>query len=108
MPDNLNMDELNEARHQSVAETIHPISLEELKSLADALFPQVDHPWREKLLGFLAANAGATFHHAITHDRIHVIYCDAKNKGMWFMPGVAVGLLQEKGLKAMNEIVSGR
>lgn len=107
MPDNLNMDELNEARRQSVAETIHPISLEELKSLADALFPQVDHPWREKLLGFLAANAGATFHHATTHDRIHIIYCGAKNKGIWFTPGSGVGPLQEKGLKALEQIVSG-
>lgn len=107
MPDNPNMDELNEARRQSIADTIHPIGVEELKSLGDALFPQVDHPWREKFLGFLTENAGATFHHATTHDRIHIIYCGAKDKGMWFMPGSAVGPLQEKGLKALKEIVSG-
>lgn len=103
--ENLNMDEITEARRKAIAETIHPISVEELKTLGEGLFPIVDHPWREKFFTFLSENAGATFHHATTDDRIHIIYCRSQDKGMWFQPGSGMGPLQPKGLKILKEIV---
>jgi hypothetical protein len=105
--ENLNMDDLNNERRRAIAETIKPISVEELKALGEGLFPSLEHPWREKFFNFIAENSGATFHHAATADRIHIIYCHAQEKGMWFLPGSGMGLLQAKGLKVMKEIVEG-
>ena len=103
--ENLNMDELTEARRDAVADSIHTISAEELKALGEGLFPYVEHPWREKFFNFIAENPGATFHHATTHDRIHIIYCHAKEKGMWFVPGSGMGPMQPKGLAILKQIV---
>lgn len=108
MPENLNMDDITEARGKAIAETIKTISVEELKALCEALFPYIDHPWREKVFTFINENAGATFHHAVTHDRVHVIYCHDKDRGMWFLPGSGMGPMQPKGLKILKEIVEGK
>lgn len=106
MPDE-NFDDITEARRQSLAETIHSVDASTVKALAETLFPQADHPWRERLLNFVAENPTATFHHATTHDRIHIIYCDAKDRGFWFLPGSGTGPLQAKGLKIMKELAAG-
>ncbi len=100
----LNLDSIDDARRKSIQSTIHEISIEELKSLGEGLFPYHDHPWRETFFGFIAENTGATFYHATTHDRYHVLYCRDKERGMWFLPGSGMGPLQEKGLKAMKEL----
>jgi hypothetical protein len=104
-----NMDEIDAARRKAIAETIHPISLEELKALGEGLFPYPDHPWHIAFFDFIKENADSTFHHATTDDRIHILYCRAKEKGMWFMPGSGRGPLRAKGLEALKQIVdSGR
>jgi uncharacterized Zn-finger protein len=108
MPENLNMDDLTEARRKSIAETIKTIDVEELKALCEGLFPSFDHPWRERVFDFIKENASATFHHAVTHDRVHFIYCHTKDKGMWFLPGSGMGPMQPKGLKILKEIVEGK
>lgn len=100
-------DDITEERIRSIEETVHVISLDGVKALGETLFPAVDHPWREKLFAFLDENPGATFHHAVTHDRIHIIYCDARQKGMWFMPGSGVGPLQPKGIGILHRIIAG-
>lgn len=106
--ENLNMDDLTEERRKAIAETIKPNTVEELKPLGEGLFPFHDHPWRAKFFDFIAENAGATFHHATTNDHVHIIYCHAKDKGMWFLPGSGMGPLQAKGLKVLQEIVEGK
>ena len=107
MPENLNMDDITEARRKAISDSIHPISVEELKSLGEGLFPSIDHPWREKFFNFIAENPSAIFHHATTHDHIHIIYCQGADKGMWFMPGSGMGPLQAKGLGILKAIVEG-
>ena len=107
-PENLNMEEITDARRKAIAASIRTISLEELKTLAERLFPFAGDPWREKFFEFLAENPGATFHHATTHDDIQVIYCNAKSKGIWFKPGVGMGPMQPKGLAILKQIVEGR
>lgn len=99
------IDSITEARRKGIEETIHTASVEQLNKLGEGLFPSVDHPWRERFFAFMKENATATFYHAITHDRIHIIYCPAKETGMWFLPGSGMGPLQSKGLKIMKEIV---
>ena len=104
----INMEEITKARRKAIAESIRTISVEELKALGEQLFPLMDNPWREKFLGFITENAGATFYHATTHDRVQIIYCHAKGKGMWFVPGTGMGPMQPKGLGILKQIVEGR
>lgn len=106
--DTVNLAEITEGRQKSLAQSIRTISLEELKALGDRLFPFVDHPWRDKFFAFLTENAGATFYHAIAHDGVQVVYCPTKDKGIWFMPGVGNGPMQEKGRAIMKKIVEGQ
>ena len=103
--ENLNMDQVTEARRDAIADSIHSISVEEVNALGETLFPQIDHPWRQKFFDFIKENAGETFHHAVTDDRIHIIYCHRKEKGMWFLLGSGKGPLGAKGLKILKEIV---
>jgi hypothetical protein len=106
--DNLNMEELTEERRRAIEASIRVISVDELKQLGAELFPYLDHPFRGKYDTFIEENAGATFHHAATHDHVHIIYCSTKDKGMWFLPGSGMGPLQAKGLKILKEIVKGK
>jgi hypothetical protein len=108
LSENLNMEEVTEERRKAIAASIRTISVEELKTLGERLFPLIDHPWREKFFGFIAENAGDTFHHATTHDHVQIIYCRAKEKGMWFLPGTGMGPMQAKGLGILKQIVEGR
>lgn len=104
----INLEEITEGRRKAIAASIHTISIDELKTLGERLFPSVDHPWREKYFAFLTEDTGATFHHAITHDGVQIIYCNTKDKGMWFMPGSGMGPMQPKGLRILKQIVEGR
>jgi hypothetical protein len=100
----MDIDSLMEARRKGVEETIHPITVEQLKVLGEELFPSTDHPWRERFFQFIKDNAGATHYHAVTPDRVHVVYCQAKDVGMWFT-GNGMGPLQAKARQIMKEIV---
>jgi hypothetical protein len=104
--DNLNMDEVTEARREAIRDTIHTMTVEEVRALGENLFPSAEHPWRDRFFDFVSENTGATFHHAVTDDRIHVIYCAAREKGMWFIPGSGMGPLQAKGIQIMKELTS--
>jgi hypothetical protein len=106
--DKINMEEITDARRKAIAGSIRPISVEELKALGEKLFPYIDDPWREAFFGFITENSGTTFHHAVTHDDVHIVYCHAKKKGLWFLPGSGKGPLQAKGLQTLSEIVEGR
>jgi hypothetical protein len=106
--DNLNMDEVTEARREAIRDTLHTITVEELRSIGESLFPSAEHPWRDKFFGFISENAGATFYHAVTDDRIHVIYCPAQEKGMWCIQGSGMGPLQAKGVQIMKELTGAK
>jgi hypothetical protein len=103
----INMEEITKARRKAIAESIRTVSVEELKALGERLFPFVDDPWREKFFDFITENS-STFHHATAHDGVQIIYCPAKDKGMWFMPGVGMGPMQPKGRAILKQIVEGR
>ena len=104
----INMEEITKARRKAIAGSIRTISVEEVKALGERLFPFVDDPWREKFFDFINANSGATFHHATTHDGVQIIYCHAKEKGIWFVPGTGMGPMQPKGLGILKQTVEGR
>jgi len=99
------LDNLNKERRKAVAKSIHIVNEDELKKIGNEIFHYADDPWRETFFTFIAENPGATFHHAVTSDGYNVIYTRDKDKGMWFLPGSGRGPLQERGRKAMKEII---
>ena len=106
-PEITNIEDITEARRQAITESIRTINGEELKTLGEQLFPNVD-PWRDQFFTFIARNVGATFYHAATHDGIQLIYCPAKDKGIWFKPGIGLGPMQPTGRAILKQIVEGR
>lgn len=107
-PENLNMDEITDARRKAFAASIRIIDVEELKKLGEKLFPFVDHPWREVFFGFLSQHPGSTFRHATANDGVQIVYCHDEERGMWFVPGTGMGPLQTKGLAVLKQIVESR
>jgi hypothetical protein len=105
--ENLNIKELIESRRHAVEESLHTISVEELRALTDELFPYAGHPWREKFLAVISDAASGAFRHAIVDERIHVLYCHDKDIGMWFIRGSGKGPLEPIHLKMIKEIVEG-
>ena len=106
--DKIDIESLNEERREAIAKSIRPISVEELEKLGHELFRYADDPWREAFFGFIAENKGATFHHAVTHDGVNIVYCRDKDKGIWFLPGSGKGPLQERGRQVMKDMIEGR
>jgi hypothetical protein len=102
------MEEITEARRKAVAGSIRTISLEELRALGAQLFPYAGDVWGEQFFAFLDENTGATFHHATAHDGVQIIYCNAKDKGIWFLPTKGMGPMQPKGRAILKQIVEGR
>jgi hypothetical protein len=96
---------LNESRREAIAATIQPATLEELRALGERLFPFLDHPWRHQFFQFLEEHPDSKYFRASTDDGIAILYCKEHNRGIWFIPGSGVGILQETGLKALAEIV---
>jgi len=101
------LENLDKERRKAIANSIRTISVEELKKLGEEIFHYVDDPWRETFFRFIAENAGATFHYAVTSDGVHIIYCRDNDKGMWFLPGTGKGPLQARGRKIMKEMIAG-
>jgi hypothetical protein len=107
-PENLNMEELTDARRKAIAASIRAIGADELRKLGEQMFPTAGDRGGKRYFEFIEQNAGAGFHHGATHDGIQVIYCNAKSKGVWFKPGVGMGPMQPKGLAILKQIVEGR
>ena len=95
---------LTRERRAAIAKSIHSISTEELKQTGEKLFPLAGDAWRDAFFQFIADNPVATYHHAVTHDGVNLLYCREKDKGIWFLPGRGLGPLQATGRKAMNEL----
>lgn len=106
--DIFDMDHLHEERRKAIAASIRRTTVEELKTLGMELFPVADHPWHSAYFTFLRENGTATFYHATTHDRVHIIYCHDRNRGVWFIPNSGMGPLREKGLQTLKGVVEGQ
>ena len=100
--------EVMESRCHAVEESLHTISVAELKALTDELFPYVEHPWLEKFSEIVNDPTSGTFHHAMADERVHVLYCHDKDIGMWFIRENGKGPLQPEELKIFRGIVEAR
>jgi hypothetical protein len=106
--DELDIERTMKERRKGVEQTIQPIGVERLEALGEELFPFHDHPWREPYFKFLEENAGCTFYHAALPERVEIIYCRAKERGVWFRPNMGMGPLQASGLAILKDIVDSR
>ena len=96
---------LTEERCAAIEKSIRSISTEELKQIGEKLFPHAGDAWRDGFFQFIADNPGVTYHHAVTHDGVNLVYCREKDKGIWFLPGRGLGPLQATGRKTMKEMI---
>jgi len=106
--ENFSFDSIMDARRKAVEHSIRPISIEELKSLEESLFRDASDVWYEPFRQFVDENRHSTFYHAAVDDQIQVVYCRDKEKGIWFIPERAVGILEAKELEILKEIVDAR
>ena len=97
-------DNTMEERRAMVRKTIRPATIEELKQLAETLFPVVTDPWAERFNTFLTEHSHEKFYLAEAPGA-RIVYCRDAGSGIWFIPGTGVGIIQAKGLQALAEIV---
>lgn len=94
-----------ELRKQVIRETIRPASLEDVKELGEQCFPSVNDPWFESYNEFLEHHKNARFYRAETPDNREIAYCRDTDQGVWFLPGIGIGILQPNNLKMIRDIV---
>lgn len=100
-------DDAVEKRREMVAKTIRVATYEELKAMGEKRFPVVTDPWYVRFSEFLEAHRTSKFYLAEAPGGAEVIYCREENKGVWFLPGSGMGIIQAKGLGMLAEIVDG-
>src|SRR5438046_8651587 len=101
------LENLDKERSKAIDKSIRTINVEELKKLGEEIFRYADDPWRGTFFRFIAENAGATFHHAITSDGVNLLYCRDEDKGMRFLPASCMAPLQARGTRLMDERTAG-
>jgi hypothetical protein len=102
----LNVETRKDAWRKAVEGSIREVGYGELNSLWKRLFRDHSHPWSEPFRRLIEKHADGTFYHARTIDQIQFIYCRPEDKGYWFIPGTAIGIMQASALSAMKEIIN--
>ena len=106
-PENLDFDSIMEARRKAVEQSIHPLTHQELVAIGETLFAKnPSHQWKEAFDRFIAENPHGSFYHAETDDKLQLVYCAEQEKGIWFLPGVGMGILRERGIAALKAILA--
>ena len=98
-------DDTMETRRAMVQQTIRPVTYEELKALGESHFTIVTDPWYVRFNEFLNQYKDAKFYQAEGPGGARIIYCRDGAKGVWFLPGSGMGIIQPKGLGMLAEIV---
>ena len=96
---------LSKERRKAIAQSLHTISVEELKKLGEEMFDDPDRPWRQTFLQFIAEHPGATFYHASAGEGVIFVYSRDGDKGLWYLPGSGLGPLSEGGRLLMKEAI---
>ncbi len=106
--DNEWLEHLTQDREKSIRDTVRPATIEELRVLGRERFPSATDPWAESFKTFLDEHPHDRFYLARTVEGADVVYSRDADKGVWFLAGRGMGILQARGLKLMAEIVDGR
>ena len=100
-------DQTWENRRLMIEKTIRRATLAELRQIGEALFPIVTDPWCIRYAEFLNHNVDAKFYRAEVPGHAEIIYCADTGKGVWFLPGKGMGIIQPRGQELLAEIVAG-
>jgi hypothetical protein len=98
------------AREASARKTLREISYEELRSLDQKIFADRVDPWAEQFSQFIEEHKSEQAFHGETSDGYAFVYYPDSKRGIWYEntgKAFAVGLLSERVLKALAEIVTG-
>jgi hypothetical protein len=93
---------------ETARQTLRGTSSEELRGLADELFPNAADPWAEKFLDLIAEHKAERAVRGRTSDQMEFIYYPGSSCGVWFerlSKNYAIGLLDQIRIKALSEIV---
>jgi hypothetical protein len=104
--------QVSPTRRVAIEQTIKPIGSDELKAIAEKLFPFFDHPWRQTFFQFLEENSGSTIYRATTNDAIEILYRAEKDIGIWFLlkgvgtlePAIGISWLMVRGVEVNGSI----
>jgi hypothetical protein len=99
-------DQTWENRRAMVVKTIRPATLGELKKMGEELFPVVSDPWCLRYFEFLNTHPDSRYYHAQIPGHAEIVYCGDSDRGMWFVPGKSMGVIQSKGLEILAQIVA--
>lgn len=105
-PENLDYGSFIESNRKAVEKSIRPMTRDEVNSLMASFFPDTSHPWSASFREFVERNATDAFYHADALDHVQIVYCRAREKGVWFIPNCALGILDGVPLKVMKEVVA--
>src|SRR5689334_18392024 len=97
-------------REASARRTVRAISYEELRSLHQKLFADRADPWAEQFSQFIEEHKSEHAFRGETSDGYAFVYYPLSKRGIWYEntgKAFAVGLLSERILKALAEIVTG-
>jgi hypothetical protein len=97
--------EIKQTWRTAVEKSIRRLSFDELNAIWERLFSDHSHPWSEPFRQLIDKNADGPFFHATTTDQIQFLYCHDDEKGYWFIPGIAIGIMQPSALNVMKEII---
>ena len=97
---------IDNERRKAIAKSIRIISVDELRKLGEETFDSPDRPWRQTFLSLIAENPGATFYHASAGEGVIFLYSPDNDKGLWYLPGSAIGPLSEGGRQLMKEAIA--
>jgi hypothetical protein len=113
-PEDLDFESIMATRRKAVAKSIRKINTNDLNVLIATLFPDAAHPWRELFQQFIDENRREIFYRGDFSEGepgekiyVYIVYCRAKEKGIWYIPQTGVGLLEAAPLAAMKGIVDG-
>jgi hypothetical protein len=98
-------DATRQARRAAILKTIRPVTRSELRELGEKRLPVVTDPWYTRYFDFINAHPDGTFYLAASSEGAEVIYCKENERGVWFLPGRGMGIIQPKGLQVLKEIV---
>lgn len=94
-----------ENRKTMVRKTIRPATREELRKLGEERFPVVTDPWCIRYNEFLSAHPEGSYYRAEIPEHAEIIYSREADRGVWFLPGKGMGILQPKGREIMADAV---
>lgn len=95
------------ARREALRNSIRPATVDELKKLGEKRFPIVTDPWCVRYFEFLGSHPDGRYFIAESAEHAEVIYCSDSKRGVWFLPGQGMGIVQAKGLAVLAEITAG-